>query len=465
MEQLSAMDASFLYIESPQLPQHVIGVMLLDAAGTDSQFSLERFRKGLDERLHLMPAFNRRLVEVPLHLDHPYWVHDHDVIVDDHYEVVACPAPGDLPALGRLVGEIASVRLPRDRPLFEMVLVTGLADDKVALVAKMHHATLYGAAGADMMAQLLDFGPEGREIDPAEPVPVEGLPSTVGLVARAGVSAARRPVRAAKALVSSTKRGGAMAGMALRAATKKSNVTLPFSAPRATINGVLTAEREAAFTRVDFAEVKSIKSAFDTKVNDVVLAAVTYALRNYLVNRAALPKKPLVASVPMAVGAGDVAGTDKLSALLIPLPILEEDPVEQLRQVAEYSRESKGAVDALGVDAVAEMAELVPPPLVVSGSRLYDGLGLSRLHPPMQSLIVSNMPGPPIPLYCAGARVDAVWPFGPLLPGTGLNVTVLSNMGNLDVGLLACPSVVPDVWEIAHGFPEAIALLLAAAKV
>ncbi|MEO6205797.1 MAG: wax ester/triacylglycerol synthase family O-acyltransferase [Mycobacteriales bacterium] len=459
------MDASFLYIEAPTMPQHVLGVMLFDAAGSAGRFSVESFRAVLEERIHLLPAFERRLVHVPLHLDHPYWIHDPNVDLDAHLHRLTLPAPGDLQSLGHLVGEIGSELLPRDRPLWELWLVDGLATEQVALVAKMHHSTLYGAAGADMMAHLLDFGPEGREITPPPLAREETAPSTASLVARAALHAARRPVRAASTVVGSTKRLGKMGGMIGRAVTQRSPVTLPFTAPKIDyINGRLTTKREAAFTKVDFADIKTIKDAFGTKVNDVVLAAVTQSLSTYLVKRGALPHRPLVASVPMNIGAGAVSGTDKISALLVPLPVLTDDPLNQLMEVAEFSRNSKGMVDALGTDSISDVAELVPPLLVVTGSKLYDGLGLSRLHPPLQSLVVSNMPGPPIPLYCAGARVDAVYPFGPLLPGAGLNITVLSNMGNLDVGLLGCPDLVPDLWEIADGFPAAVAVLLAAAR-
>lgn len=464
MDQLSAMDASFLYIESPTVPQHVLGVMLFDAAGSAGRFSVERFREVLEERIHLLPAFERRLVMVPLHMDHPYWIHDPDVDLDKHLHRLTLAAPGDLHTLGALVGEIGSELLERDRPLWELWLVEGLATGQVALVAKMHHSTLYGAAGADMMAHLLDFGPEGRDIEPPPPAREENAPSTASLVARAALNTARRPARGMQALAGSTKRIGQMGGMVGRAVTQRSGVTLPFTAPKvAYINGRLTGAREAAFTGVDFADIKAIKDAFGTKVNDVVLAAVTQSLRQYLLKRDALPSRPLVASVPMNIGAGQVEGTDKISALLVPLPVLTEDPVDQLMEVAAFSRNSKGMIDALGTESISDVAELVPPLLVVTGSKLYDGLGLSRLHPPLQSLVVSNMPGPPIPLYCAGARVDAVYPFGPLLPGAGLNITVLSNMGNLDVGLLGCPDLVPDLWEIADGFPAAVAELRAAA--
>jgi WS/DGAT/MGAT family acyltransferase len=255
-----------------------------------------------------------------------------------------------------------------------------------------------------------------------------------------------------------------LAGMAGRAVSSKSPVTLPFSAPRTLINGRLTGRRETAFTKVDFAHIKEIKDAFGTKVNDVVLAAVTSSLRDYLLARDALPTRPMVASVPVNVGSGAVAGTDKISAIMVPLPVQIADPVKQLLECARLSLESKGVGDALGPDTIGGVTELVPPLLVVGGSKLYDSFGLSRLHPPLQSLVVSNMPGPPIPLFLAGARVDAVFPFGPLLPGSGLNITVLSNMGNLDVGLIACPDLVPDLWEIADGFPAAVAELLAQAR-
>jgi WS/DGAT/MGAT family acyltransferase len=458
------MDASFLYIESKQMPQHVLGLMLLDAGAPESQYSYQRFRQVLLERAHLLPAFQRRLVTVPLALDHPYWAQVSDFDVDEHLHLVTCPAPGDTRAVGRIVGDIAAEPLDRSRPLFGIWLVEGLADGKVAMVAKMHHSTLYGAAGADMMAQLLDFGPEGREVEPAPDVPDDDIPSTVSLLGHAALNTARRPVRAARTMAQGMRRLGRMGGMVGRSITSKSPVALPFSAPKSLLNGALTASREVAFVRTSFADVKEIRTAFGTKVNDVVLAATTYALRNYLVARDALPKRPLVASVPMNVGAGDVAGTDKLSALLVPLPIDTADPVEQLERCAEFSRRSKGMVDALGTEMVADVAEVIPPMLVVAGSWLYDQSKLSGMHPPMQTLIVSNMPGPPIELWCAGAKVEAVYPFGPLLPGTGLNVTVLSNMGNLDVGLLCCPDLVPDIWEIAEAIPAAVQLLVDAAR-
>jgi WS/DGAT/MGAT family acyltransferase len=326
------------------------------------------------------------------------------------------------------------------------------------MVAKMHHSTIYGSAGADMMAHLLDLTPEGREVDPAPPAVLDKHPSTIGLLAKAGVHTLKRPAVAVQTVVSGARRIGGLVG----AVTGSGGTAMPFGAPNSLINGRLTGSRQAAFSKVEFADIKTIKDHFGTKVNDVVLAAVTEALREYLLKRDAIPSKPLVASCPMNVGAGAVEGTNKMTAMMVPLPVATADPVERLREIAQATKSAKGFTEALGPDSVGEIAELVPALIIKAGGKLYDSLGLSRLHPPLQSLVVSNMPGPPIALYCAGAKVDAVFPLGPLLPGAGLNITVLSNMGSLDVGLICCPDLVPDVWEIADGFASAVAALLAA---
>lgn len=465
MQQLSAMDAAFLYIETDTLPQHVLGIMLLDAAGSQGRFSQARFREVTEQRLHLLPAFTRRLAQVPLNLDHPYWVPQGDVDLDEHVTVLRCPAPGSLRSLGELVGEIGSVPLPRDRPLWRLWLVEGIEGGQVALVAKLHHSTLYGAAGADMMAHLLDLEPEPEAFErPAEQPPGEPVPGVAALLGRAAVNGARRPVSGTRHLLGAARKLTAVGGHIAQQAVNRSAIAVPFRAPSTPLNGRLTARRQAAFTTVPFADVQSVKNTFEVKVNDVVLAAVTAVLRQYLLAHDAMPVRPLVASVPMSLGAGAVHGTDKISALMVPLPVQVDDPADQLRQVAAYTRDSKGMTDALGPETLGEVAELIPPLLMVGGSKLYDGLGLSRVHPPLQSVVVSNMPGPPVPLYLAGAKVAGVYPFGPLLPGTALNVTVLSNMGDLDVGLFGCPDLVPDLWDLADAFPHAVDALLRASR-
>jgi WS/DGAT/MGAT family acyltransferase len=184
MDQLSAMDASFLYIEAPTMPQHVLGVMLFDAAGSEGRFTVERFREVLEERIHLLPAFERRLVEVPLHMDHPYWIHDPDVDLDEHLHRITLDAPGDLHALGRLVGEIGERLLDRSRPLWELWLVEGLADGRWALISKVHHCMVDGIAGTDLMQLMFDLTPDATHDEPEAWTPQRN-PSTAELIAAA----------------------------------------------------------------------------------------------------------------------------------------------------------------------------------------------------------------------------------------------------------------------------------------
>jgi WS/DGAT/MGAT family acyltransferase len=261
----------------------------------------------------------------------------------------------------------------------------------------------------------------------------------------------RRPAVVAQGLLGSVRRITSLPGAAL------STVRTP---PRSLVNGQLTPARQAAFTTLDLDQLKAAKNKHGVKVNDVVLAAVADAMRSYLLARGDLPKKPLVATVPMNLGAGQASGTNKIANLLVPLPVLTHNAVERLQQVAAASQEQKDATESLGPEALSHIISLVPPLLVKGGSAVFDRLRLQKLLPPLLSLVVSNMQGPPIPLFCAGAQVTAVYPMGPLIPSSGINITVLSNMGKMDVGILCCPDLVPDVWEIADALPAAVERLL-----
>ena len=447
MQQLSGMDAAFVHLETPTTPMQVVGVIVLDTSAMDSPFDLKRLRATLEERLHLIPPFRRRLVEVPLHLDRPYWVSETPDL-DRHLFSTTAPAPGDDHALGRVAGDLAAQVLDHDKPLWEMWLVEGLAGDRVAIVAKMHHATMYGSAGADLIGHIFDLDPAGQEIAPPDiPPEDEPPPSTFLLLARAARSQATAPVRLAKELVSSTRNVASTAAGVARKTFGDAPSSLRL-APRSPVNGSLTGRRDVAFGRVLLADVKAVKNAVGGTVNDVILALVAQAMRSYFTQRGEAPTQPLSISVPVAVGEGDVATTDRIGAMLVSLPVDIDDPLEQLRQIVVTTQQSKSLTKSLGPDVFANWADLTAPPLLIAGARLYSNLRLANLHRPLQNLVVSNVPGPPIPLYTAGARVESIYPLGPLLPGSGLNITVLSNQDNIDFGLLACPDLVPDLWSI-----------------
>jgi WS/DGAT/MGAT family acyltransferase len=225
-------------------------------------------------------------------------------------------------------------------------------------------------------------------------------------------------------------------------------------------SGAITPHRSVAFGKAALDDMRHIKSVFGTTVNDVVLAACTQTLRQYLIAHDDLPDVPLVCSVPVSVhGKTDHEGTNQVSTMFVRLPVQIEDPVEQLRTINAETREAKEMQNAIGADLLQDFAQFIPPTLFNRAMLLYSNLNLADRHRPVHNLIVSNVPGPPIPLYTAGAQVVGVYPFGPLLEGAGLNLTVLSNMGHVDFGVIACRELVPDVWDIADGFAEAVLLL------
>jgi WS/DGAT/MGAT family acyltransferase len=452
MRQLSGADSAFLHLETDETPMNVVGVLILDpSAGAD--YSFERFRDTLLTRMHLLPPLTRRLVEVPLHLGHPAWIERQPVDLDHHLRRVTAPAPGDARSLGAVVGELAASRLDHGRPLWQMTVVEGLEAGRVAVVAMLHHAAITGAAGAEFIAELLDLDPTAPSPPAAgESEPPEQAPGPLRLLTNTALHQAGAPLRLGAQLVGSAR---GLAGLLSRP-------RLPARAQRSPLNGGLTPRRSSAFVRVALSEVKQVKEQHHATVNDVLLAVLTAALRGYLVEHDLAADKPLVASCPIAAGSGSTESTDQLSAMLVPLPIQLSDPVEQLAAVSAATKDAKQFASGLGLETMAAWADLTAPQLLRAGAQVYSRLRLADRLPPMQNLIVSNVMGPPIPLYAAGARVDGIYPLGPLLPGTGLNITVLSNVDNVDVGLLACPDLVPDVWDIADRVPPALQSLLKA---
>jgi WS/DGAT/MGAT family acyltransferase len=413
----------------------------------------------IQERIHLLDPFRRRLVEVPLNLSHPVWIEDPDFDIEQHIHRTTARPPGTMHELAEIVGDIAGRQLDRTRPLWELWVVEGLENGQLAMVTKMHHSAIDGVTGADLMAHLFDLTPDAPPVEPpAEPWHGEQPPSDLALVAGAIQYNLGNPRRMAKVL-RRTARGVTDVVRQVREAAAEGRVSpaLPFTAPPVRWAAAITPHRSVAFGKAWLDDMKLVKSTFGTTVNDVVLAATTMTLRRYLEKHDDLPDAPLVCSVPVSVhGKSEVEGTNQVSTMFVRLPVQLADPVEILRTINAETKEAKIMQSAIGADTLQDFAQFVPPALFNRAMRLYSGWNLADRHRPVHNLVVSNVPGPPIPLYAAGAQVKGVFPFGPLLEGAGLNVTVLSNMGHVDFGVIACRELVPDVWDIADGFGEAV---------
>jgi WS/DGAT/MGAT family acyltransferase len=462
MVPLSGLDASFLYLETPDQPLHICGLVTLDGSTMPGGYGFPLFREKLAERVALIPAFRRKLHDPPWNVGHPIWVEDEDFDLDHHVHRTAVPAPGDRVQLAELCANIAGRPLERTRPLWEIHVIEGLSGGGLAVVIKMHHASVDGVSGANLITYLAGLEPEAPPPDPGPRVRENpGPPSPLGLVRDGVLTLARRPYELARLLPELA----AMVPRWLGRARRGRGMAVPFTAPRTSFNGTITGHRSVAYTTLDLDDVKAVKNAFGVTVNDVVLAVVAGALRRFLGDRGELPADPLVATVPVSVHdrSERETGSNKVSALFTALPTHLPDPSARVRLLAQSNRAAKEHHRTMDADILQDWAQFAAATMFGLGVRAYSALRLAEKHPVVHNLVVSNVPGPPMPLYLLGARITGLYPLGPVVHGAGLNITVLSNAGNVDVGLLGARELVPDLWPLAEAIPAALRELLAAA--
>jgi diacylglycerol O-acyltransferase len=463
VERLSGLDAFFLYIETPSMHTHVALTAVLDTSTMPGGYSFEAMRRHIADRVHLVRPFRQKVVEVPLRLHHPVWVDDTEFEVDRHIKRIGVPAPGGLRELSDVVGHIASVQLERAKPLWEIWIVEGLEHDRVGLVAKVHHSSMDGASGAELLPAFFDLEPIPS--DPVIPPPYDPVPAPDEweLV---GASAVER-VRSLGALPSLAGRTTRSIGRIRRdrRATHTAAGT-PLTAPHTVFNGPITAQRSVAFARVPLAQVKQVKNRYDATVNDVLLATCALAMRRYLEDRKGLPSEPLVTACPVSVRTDDQRGqqNNRLSVMFTKLHTDTADPVQCLLATQRTAAAAKSEHEILGSDTLGAWAELADPMASRMASSLYSRNNLASRHRPALSFILSNIPGPPFPVYLAGAEMERAYPMGPVLEGAGLNVTMMSYRDSVDFGFLGATELIPDIWDLADAVPVAFDELFDAAE-
>jgi len=460
MQRLSGLDASFLYLETSSQVLHVCGLLTLDGSTVPGGYTFAKLKEKLDERVRRIPAFRRKLHNPLWNVGHPVWIEDEDFDLDHHVHRIGVPAPGDRVELAELCAHIAGQQLDRAHPLWQLYVIEGLADGQIAVLLKMHHASVDGVSGASLITYLA-----GLEPDAPPPVLEESrnsaTPSPLHLL-RSGVeSFAKLPVEAVRLLPDLLGLVPRWLGKTLRG----KGMPVPFTAPRTSLNGTITGHRSVAFAQLDLDEVKWVKNAFGVTVNDVVLALVAGALRDFLAARGELPADPLVATVPVSVHDRTERehGSNKVSAFFASLPTHLADPAARVFFLAEANRRSKDHHYDIDADMLQDWAQFSAATAFGLAVRAYSALRLAEKHPVVHNLVVSNVPGPPMPLYLLGARITGLYPLGPVFHGAGLNVTVLSNAGKVHVGLLGARELVKDLWPLADALPDALAELLKAA--
>jgi WS/DGAT/MGAT family acyltransferase len=448
---------------------HVAMTMVFDPSTVPGGYRFERVRDLIAARIKCEPVFRRRLVEVPLRLGHPVWVDDPDFDIDYHVRRAALPTPGGLHELAELAGDITAQQLDRSKPLWEIWIVEGVAADRIALVAKMHHSTVDGVSGAALLSVLFDLEADSAERTPPDPAPPdERVPSGLELLVGALVAGAIRPVELTFDLVRTGFRIFDVRRVRQREGARPSGAkaALPLSAPRTSFNAAISRRRRIAFAAVGLEDVKRLKNAMGTTVNDVVLAICTGALRRFLSDGDELPDRPLVAVVPVSVRSEGVAkGSNQVSSMFVQLPTHLDDPIERLLAIREGTKSAKEEHNALGADLLLNWAEHAAPSVFATAARVYTGMGLANRHRPIANLVVSNVPGPDFPLYLAGAELVANFPLGPVMDGMGVNITIMSYRGVLYWGIIACPEVMPRTRDLAAAVPAALDELLGAAGI
>jgi WS/DGAT/MGAT family acyltransferase len=480
MQQLTGLDAAFLALETPNVYGHVGSVCILDPTTAPEPLTLDRLTAVIESRLHLIPPFRRRLVTVPLGLDQPYWIEDPDFDIEFHVRELALPSPGDDRQLAEQAARLHARPLDRRRPLWELYLVHGLSGGRIAVYTKVHHAAIDGVSGNDILTALLDLSPSGRDLGEVPPWECDDTPGNVEMLARSAVALVANPVRAARLAYGIARSLPAVATSPTRPALpvvdrlplfarrERDDAVLsdtPLRAPTTPFNRSIGPHRRWAFRSLPLDEVKAVKNAAGVTVNDVVMALTAGALRRWLRRHDALPPAPLVAAVPVSVRTDEERGShgNRVSAMLAPLPTNLEDPLERLRAAHEAMRGAKEQHGALPANLLADVTEFAMPALAGQAARLAARLRLVERISPF-NLIVSNVPGPNVPLYYAGALLLAYYPLSAVADGQGLNVTVMSYCGRLHFGLVADRDLVPDLDDMAGFLADELATLRAAVQ-
>jgi WS/DGAT/MGAT family acyltransferase len=459
MNRLSALDALFLYIETPQTPIQVGSVTIFKPSSPDDGL-FARFRDHTAARLDLVPSYRRRLESTPLSIDHPAWVVDDKLDLDYHVRHAALPKPGSMAQLRHLVAQLHAVPLDHSRPLWEYHFIEGLEEGAFAVYAKVHHSEMDGVAGMRTLGVTYDFTPDVEpESAPRRIVAPDVEPSDfIELMSTAVGDFVRQGWRAVKSLPG--------AAVALRKAAPHFARDARFlyryakEMPHTPFNKTISAHRVYATCSLPLPEVKALGKSSGATINDIVLALCAGSLRRYLSEHAALPAKALTAGVPASLRAfSDAKLNNQVVFTLSRLPTDVADPLPRLIAARAAGQEAKNLFADMR-DLLTTDISILGAPLVVMGlTRLWAGARAANYLRPFFNVVISNVPGPRQTMYCAGAPATHYFPISIPYHGCALNITVHSYLDQLDFGLIACSETVPDAQRIADLIVEDFAAM------
>jgi diacylglycerol O-acyltransferase / wax synthase len=464
MKTVSGLDGTFLHNETAETPQHV-GALSRYAlpSGYRGDF-YDDFRRELAKRLHLVPVFTRKLAPMPLQFANPAWVEDGKVDLDYHVQRVTLPSPGTQAQLEDCVGRLHSELLDRNHPLWQIFVIDGLDNGDAAYYLKVHHATMDGQASVLLMQTLFDPTPKPRRIRHGQ-LPAAEHPDMAELAAIALRHDAGQYLKLMRQLPDVVKTLADLFGAAPRRAPGRAGEDASF-APKTVFNTQITGERGYAAVSIPLDTMKQLAAAHDTKLNDVVLALCSGALRRYLKQHGGLPTKPLIAAMPISLReAGNTEYTTQATMALVSLSTHIADPVKRLRAIRDASFAAKQqAKSARGVTST-DFPTIGVPWLMQTIASLSGRPGVVDAMPNLANVVISNVAGPTAPLYAHGARMTTYWPLSIVGHGLGLNITVISYAGAMGFGFTTARSAIPDPRELSAALLASLDELVASSDI
>ena len=457
LDRLSSTDVSFLTNESSSSHMHVGAIMIFEGPAPSYEDLLDH----IQSRHHLVPRFRQKLAYPPAQTGRPFWVDDPNLNLEYHVRHSALPAPGSEDQLRRMAARVFSQQLDRSKPLWELWLVQGLTRNRFALLTKTHHAVVDGVSGVDIATVLFDLNPVPEPPPSDDAWAPQPEPSSATLLAKGVEDVARAPVRAVRRLEHAVQHPESAIKQVRDAVEAVSEVGWNFAnpAPKVPLNVEIGSHRRFAWVRSDLDRLKRVKDALGGTVNDVVLAVVAGALREWLRGRGIRTEGlELRAQVPVSIRASDEHGQlgNRLAVMRAPLPVYIADPVRRLEAVSQAMKGLKQSKQALGAEVISRFNDFAPPTLLAQAARINFS---TRLF----NLVVTNVPGPQVPLYVLGRELEDIFPIGFLPPNQALFVAIMSYNGGINFGLLADYDSMDDVDVIASGIETAIAELVDAA--
>ncbi|HJQ57313.1 MAG TPA: wax ester/triacylglycerol synthase family O-acyltransferase [Vineibacter sp.] len=448
MSRLSALDSSFLYMETPDTPMHVAGLAIFAPTGEDSQVLFSRFRDHIAARLHLLPFFRRRLNALPATIDNPVWVADQNVDLNWHLRQIALPRPGTAEQLHTLVSRLHMILLDRDKPLWQFYMIEGLKDGGFAIYTKMHHAGIDGGAGVAALDIIFSATPDSPPVAPGPKPTPQREPNILELISTAYADFYRQQLGMMQAWPSMGKAAAAVWRRTVEDLSRRKLAAQP--APKTIFNVTVSNQRSFGTSSISLTETKAVAKATKSKVNDVVMAICAGALRRYLKPRGALPDQPLIAAIPVSLReAGNTEMNNQVTTMICSLATDVADPVERIAAIVASSQDSKARLGDVR-EALPKDIALFGAPLVMTGIAQWAArTKMADQLPAVMNVLISNVAGPKRPMYCAGARCTGYFPVSIPANGSALNMTVHSYLDNLDFGIIACRQAVPDTQKIA----------------